>query len=175
MDDIRKIIAMCGSFLTVRDNQIYLVHQSVKDYLCEQASILLFPYGAAMAHYHISNRSLKLLSDRLQRDIYGLCAPGFHINQLRVPDPDPLATVRYSCVYWVDHLHDWQSSDNSNHPDIFQDGGIIDNFLRQHYLHWLEALSLCKSMSQGIFSMAKLEILLQVSTSRQCYLIIKQF
>ncbi|KAK3363996.1 beta transducin-like protein HET-D2Y [Lasiosphaeria hispida] len=163
-DDIRKIIAMCGSFLTVRDNQIYLVHQSVKDYLREQASILLFPCGAAMAHRHISNRSLKLLSDKLRRDIYGLCAPGFPIDQVRVPDPDPLATVRYSCIYWVDHLYDSQSSDNAKQPDVFQDGGIIDNFLRKHYLHWLEALSLCKSTSQGILSMTKLESILQQRT-----------
>jgi hypothetical protein len=173
-DDIRKIIAMCGSFLTVRDNQIYLVHQSVKDYLCEQVSILLFPFGAAMAHYHILNRSLKLLSEKLQHDIYGLCTPGFLINQLRVPDPDPLATVRYSCVYWVDHLYDSLSSDNIKRPDVFQDGGVIDNFLRKHYLHWLEALSLCKSTPQGIFSMAKLESILQVSSTQRCHLFIEQ-
>ncbi|KAK4652678.1 HNWD NOD-like receptor pc3 [Podospora pseudocomata] len=160
-ENVHKIVAKCGSFLTVRDNQIYLVHQSAKDYLSDKASPLLFPSGVAMTHHHISDRSLKLLSDKLQRDVYGLCAPGFSIDHVRVPDPDPLATVRYSCVYWVDHLCNWQSSDDSKHPDIFQDGGIVDDFLRQHYLHWLEALSLCKSMPQGILSMAKLESILQ--------------
>jgi hypothetical protein len=161
--NVLKIVAKCGSFLTVRDDQIYLVHQSAKDYLSDQASALLFPCGAAMTHHDISNRSLKLLSDKLRRDVYGLRAPGFPIDQVSVPDPDPLATVRYSCVYWVDHLFDSQSTDNTRHPDIFQDGGVIDDFLRQHYLHWLEALSLCRSMSQGIRSMAKLESILQVS------------
>ena len=28
----------------------------------------------------------------------GLEAPGFPIDTVRVPDPDPLAVVRYSCV-----------------------------------------------------------------------------
>nr|AAL37301.1 beta transducin-like protein HET-D2Y [Podospora anserina] len=160
-ENIQKIVAKCGSFLTVRDNQIYLVHQSAKDYLSDQASPLLFPSGVAVTHHDISDRSLKLLSGKLQRDRYGLCIPGFSIDHVRVPDPDPLATVRYSCVYWVDHLCNWQSSDDSKHPNIFQDGGIVDSFLRQHYLHWLEALSLCKSMPQGILSLAKLESILQ--------------
>jgi hypothetical protein len=48
-DDAREIVSMCGSFLTVRDNQVYLVHQSAKDYLSERASSLLFPCGAAIA------------------------------------------------------------------------------------------------------------------------------
>ncbi|KAK4656868.1 HNWD NOD-like receptor pc15 [Podospora pseudocomata] len=160
-ENIQKIVAKCGSFLTVRDNQIYLVHQSAKDYLSDQASPLLFPSGVAVTHHDISDRSLKLLSGKLQRDVYGLFIPGYPIDHVRVPDPDPLATVRYSCVYWVDHLCNWQSSDDSKHPDIFQDSGIVDDFLRQHYLHWLEALSLCKSMPQGILSLARLESILQ--------------
>nr|CAL30216.1 HET-D [Podospora anserina] len=161
-ENIQKIVAKCGSFLTVRDNQIYLVHQSAKDYLSDQASPLLFPSGVAVTHHDISDRSLKLLSGKLQRDRYGLCIPGFSIDHVRVPDPDPLATVRYSCVYWVDHLCNWQSSDDSKHPNIFQDGGIVDSFLRQHYLHWLEALSLCKSMPQGILLLVKLSITSQL-------------
>ncbi|KAK4107651.1 hypothetical protein N656DRAFT_719744, partial [Canariomyces notabilis] len=78
---------------------------------------------------------------------------------------DPLAAVRYACVYWIDHLYDWQSRKNTNHLDVFQDGGVIDDFLRQHYLHWLEALALCRSMSQGVLSMAKLESILQVGST----------
>jgi hypothetical protein len=106
------------------------------------------------------------MSGSLQRDIYSLGAPGSSIDDAKLPDPDPLAVAWYACIYWVDHLHDWQSNDNIKHPDVFQDGGIIGDFLRQHYLHWLEALSLCRSMSQGISSMTKLENFLQVSTSR---------
>ena len=30
---VEKIVAMCGSFLTIRDDRVYLVHQSAKDYL----------------------------------------------------------------------------------------------------------------------------------------------
>jgi hypothetical protein len=41
----------------------------------------------------------------------------------------------------------------------------VGGFLRKEYLHWLEALSIRKSISQGIAAMLKLEGLLQVSNS----------
>lgn len=163
---LKDIIGLCGSFLTLRERTISFVHQSAKDFLLGEAVREIFPSGIEDIHHTVFSRSLHIMSGTLQRDIYSLGAPGSSINDTKLPDPDPLASTRYACVYWVDHLHDWQSSDNIKHPDVFQDGGIIDGFLRQHYLHWLEALSLCRSMPQGIFSMAKLESILQVSPTR---------
>ncbi len=68
------------------------------------------------------------------------------------PGLDPLAAAccACACVYWVGHLYDWQSSDNKvskTQMIFFLKSGIIDNLLRQHYLHGLKALSLRKSMS----------------------------
>ncbi|KAK3364027.1 WD40-repeat-containing domain protein [Lasiosphaeria hispida] len=161
---LAEIVGLCGSFLTLRERVISFVHQSAKDFLVQNASQEIFPSGLQDTHHSIFSRSLRVMTSMLRRDIYSLRAPGYPINHVKQPKPDPIAAVRYACVYWVDHLHDWQSSDNAKHPDVFQDGGTIDNFLRQHYLHWLEALSLCRSMSQGILSMAKLERLLQQRT-----------
>jgi len=33
LEDLERIINMCGSFLTIRDNYVYFIHQSAKDYL----------------------------------------------------------------------------------------------------------------------------------------------
>jgi hypothetical protein len=93
-------------------------------------------------------------------DMYSLDALGFPIDQVKQPKPDLLATVRYSCVYWVNHL--CASSENAGQDDGLQDSGAIDNFVRKKYLYWLEALSLCRSMSDGVVSMAKLEALIEV-------------
>ncbi len=41
-----------------------------------------------------------------------------------------------------------------------QDGGIVHKFLQEKFLHWLEALSLLGSMSEGGLAMLKLERLL---------------
>jgi hypothetical protein len=69
----------------------------------------------------------------------------------------------YSCVYWVDHLCDWDSGKSVKHRDDIQDGGAVNKFLRVKYLYWLEALSLLRRVSEGVLSMDKLEGLLQVS------------
>jgi len=162
---LTEIIGLCGSFLTLRKRTISFIHQSAKEFLLGEAAHELFPSGIEDTHHTIFSQSLHLMSGTLHRDIYSLSSPGSSINGATLPDPDPLAAARYACAYWVDHLGDWQSSDNTKQQDVFQDGGAIDAFLRQHYLHWLEALSLCRSMSQGVLSMAKLDSILQVSSN----------
>ncbi|KAF3282807.1 hypothetical protein TWF970_001542 [Orbilia oligospora] len=62
-------------------------------------------------------------------------------------DPDPLASIRYSCVYWIDHFSLAEPSkgdDNSR-----EEKGIL-GFLKVHFLHWLEALSLIGKIQEGI-------------------------
>jgi hypothetical protein len=159
-ESLRVIVTSCGSFLTIRDDIIYFVHQSAKDFL---VSNTIFPSQSEQAHYTIFSRSLLITSKTLRRDIYGLGALGYPIEQVAQPDPDPLAVSRYACIYWIDHLClcDWNPSSSENYKDL-QDGGILDRFLREKYLYWLEALSLCKSMSKGVLSMTKLETLMQV-------------
>ena len=74
----------------------------------------IFPSGINTVHYSIFSRSLHAMPNKLCRDIYGLHSPGCSIDQAKQPEPDPLAAVRYSCVYWVDHLcecdQSWSSS-----------------------------------------------------------------
>ncbi|KAK4119882.1 hypothetical protein N657DRAFT_674577 [Parathielavia appendiculata] len=142
---LADIVGRCGSFLKLRDRErtISFVHQSAKDFLLKQARDEIFPSGIEDVHRTIFSRSLGVMGITLRRDIYNLGAPGFSIDKVRPPDPDPLAAVRYSCVYWIDHLRDY--------------GGSIDTFLREKYLHWLEALSLQKSLANGVASMLSLE------------------
>ncbi len=109
-------------------------------------------------HYTIFSRSLYAMSI-LRRDMYNLKTPGLPIEQVKPPEPDPLAATRYSCVYWIDHLYDGRTERMEEH---FQDNGAIDKFFRGKYLYWLEALSLIGSISNGVFSMIKVEGLVQV-------------
>ena len=162
VESLQEIIGLCGSFLTIRKDTIYFVHQSAKDYLLTKASVKIFPYGREEAHYVIFSRSLQVMSRALRRDMYSLHTLGYPTKRVRQPDPDPLAASRYSCVYWVDHFCDWNSNSSTNYSINLQDRGSIDSFIRKKYLYWLEALSLCKSMSEGVVSMTKLEALIQV-------------
>src|SRR5262249_16227404 len=109
-------------------------------------------------HHSIFSRSLQIMSAKLKRDMYSLGQPGFPIDQVKQLEPDLLSPARYSCVYWVDHL---VSCDPAKFADDLRDGGSIDTFLSQKFLYWLEALSLCKSMSEGVHAMKKLEAITQ--------------
>ncbi|KAH6883570.1 NACHT domain-containing protein, partial [Thelonectria olida] len=162
---ISKITSMCGSFLTIRDNVVYIIHQSARDFLL--ANTYLFPSGMREQHYAMFSRSLEALSRTLRRDIYSLRAPGFPIDQVTPPHPDPLTSTRYSCIYWVDHLCDSNPAQRKRHGEALQDGGAINTFLREKYLYWLEALSLLRSMSAGVMAMQKLEALVGTMETRQ--------
>ena len=78
-----------------------------------------------------------------------------------VPDPDPLGSIRYSCMFWVDHLC---KADDQDRGKELSDNGAIFAFLREHFLHWLESLSLIHKLSDGVLSIKKL-----LHTVRVCH------
>jgi hypothetical protein len=161
LDSVQEIIGLCGSFLTLRNNTVYFVHQSAKDFLITKASNKVFPDGAECIHQDIFQKSLTVLQKTLRRDMYNLQAPGYPIEDIKPPILDPLATSRYPCIYWIDHFCDFKCKALA-HSATDQDARTIDTFLRQKYLYWLEALSLCRSITKGVVSMSKLWDLVQV-------------
>jgi hypothetical protein len=161
-DDVREIISLCGSFLTLRGDSVYFVHQSAKDFLLAEAYNEVFPDGTEDVHRAIFSKSLAVLSSTLHRDMYNLKEPGFPIENAKPAGPDPLAASRYSCVNWIDHLCDSKPSSWASSGSGLQVAGVIDGFLRKKYLYWLEGLSLCKSIAKGVVSIAKLRHLVEV-------------
>jgi hypothetical protein len=160
-NDVREIIDLCGSFLTVREDTVYFVHQSAKDFLFEKASNKVFPNGTEEIHRAIFLRSLAHLSSVLHRDMYSLKALGSAVKNVKPPHPDPLAASHYPCIYWIDHLHESKPKFLADSDADFQMRAVY-NFLREKYLYWLEGLSLCKSLGVGVVLMTKLWLLLQV-------------
>jgi hypothetical protein len=161
LESLGEIVGLCGSLLTVREDTIYVVHQSAKDYLLTHAIDEIYPSGQEDTHYSIFSKSLQVLSKTLRRDIYNLQAPGYPIAQVQQPQPDPLVASRYSCIYWVDHLYDSRPNSTISHK-LLQCRRDVGTFLKDKFLYWLEALSICRSISEGLVSIAKLEALLQV-------------
>lgn len=53
----RTIVRKCGSLLTVKEEMVYLTHQSVKDYLHKNYESRLYPAGMAQGHADTSRRS----------------------------------------------------------------------------------------------------------------------
>lgn len=98
-ESLVEIIGLCGSFLTLREHIISFVHQSAKDYLVEHASAKIFLDGCTKEQQRIVSQSIEAMGKALQRDIYGLQHLGCSISKVEHPDPDPLASIRYTCVY----------------------------------------------------------------------------
>ena len=167
MENMKNIVAMCGSILTIQDGHVYLIHQSVKDYLVgkegDNANDKIFPSGLANVHRAIFSRSLQAMTT-LRRDIYNLRHHGRLIDDVVRPDPDPLAAVRYSCIHWVNHLCEGiANSSSAQYHFELNDDGKVSHFLKRHFLYWLEASSLLGAMSDAVLSVTKLESLLRVS------------
>ncbi|QKD50386.2 uncharacterized protein FOBCDRAFT_197794 [Fusarium oxysporum Fo47] len=60
----------------------------------QEAATIVFPSGRAQGHRNIFLRSIEATSKTLKRNIYGLRYPGFSIDKLDIPSPDPLTSVR---------------------------------------------------------------------------------
>ncbi|KAF5536696.1 heterokaryon incompatibility protein het-E-1 [Fusarium napiforme] len=96
-DDVKDAIASCGSFLILQDEEVFFVHQSAKEFLIYQCYETLFPRGMSYQHIHIFSRSVEAMENTLRQDVYELGSPGAR-NPVQVPNPDPLASIRYSSM-----------------------------------------------------------------------------
>jgi hypothetical protein len=125
-------------------------------------SARIFPDGHADGHRTIVIRSIAAMNKVLRKDICSLGRPDFCIIDDQTPQSDPLKSILYSCVYWIDHLCEMAS----DHDRIgLCDNGSIDAFWKNHFLHWLEALSLTRSISESVAAISKLASLLEVIQS----------
>jgi hypothetical protein len=77
------------------------------------------------------------------------------IDQVTLGDCLPVE-VRYACRYWVYHVEE------SKEP--LRDQDAVYTFLRKHFLHWLEALSLMGRVSDSIKLIGSLQSVATVSS-----------
>lgn len=160
---IYQAIGFCGSFLTVRDNQVYIIHQSAKDYLSDEVASTLLPSPADI-HGAILSQSVQAMSATLRRNSYNLSSPSLPTNEIKAPNPDPLEAIRYSCIYWIDHFCDiYNHSDGQSQNQVDDEKcQMVLLFLRKYFLYWLEALGLLGHIQDSVLSIIRLGNLLKV-------------
>lgn len=110
-------------------------------------------------HDHLSTRSIAMIRSPqgLHRDIASLDTPGacisenFLNSQAELIRRDKIAGIRpelkYACRFWGRHLN---LSNSSQHPS-----GCTLSFLKEHFLHWLEALSVMGKVFDGLATVVK--------------------
>lgn len=166
----RTIDNMVGQLLSVmnipsdKSAPIRPLHLSFRDFLLDSEKRQINPFWVdeAETHERLAIKCLELLlgSGHLKTNICGIEMPGTpraDISRQKILDCLP-AEVQYACLYWIHHLKE------SGHT--VQDGDQAHRFLEDHFLHWLEALSLIKRVPETIGLMAELERVVDVSCQR---------
>lgn len=136
---------------------VRLLHPSFRDFLLDEKRCLdlTLRVDERQRHKALAESCLRLMSSKLKRDICVMRAPDLLVQGM---DSSLLEhyippEVQYACLYWVQHL---QRSGAQLYDQVYQ-------FLQDHLLHWLEALSWMKKTSEGVLAIFSLEALVQVS------------
>lgn len=160
-EDITRTLDDLHSILDIPDDPTRPIrlHPSFRDFLiskkrCNDAH---FQVDEKHAHRTLVTSCIRLMSVSLKQDICGVCAPGMlatHIRNGLVEQCLP-PEVQYACLHWVQHLQKSgvQLCDNDE----------VHQFLQVHLLHWLEALSWMRKISEGIHAITFLGSITLVS------------
>ncbi|GKZ76439.1 hypothetical protein AnigIFM56816_006703 [Aspergillus niger] len=158
-DKIRMMLKNLTSVLVVPeddDSQVSLFHLSFRDYLvdpnrCKDRDILIDEKEANEKLFH---RCMDILhvKGNLRRNICNIQHPGtaaIEVSQETINEHLPLE-VQYACWYWGTHI-------NSGGPLQPEQAAQLLVFLKEHFTHWLEALSLTRLMRLASPTMTELK------------------
>ncbi|KAJ0146221.1 D-xylose 1-dehydrogenase [Fusarium oxysporum f. sp. albedinis] len=149
IDEVTTRLRMLHSVLDVPENidsPVRLLHLSFRDYLIDPENKETFEFWVdeKLVHRKLAKHCLHVMCGTLRENICGLPFPGMYrsavdVQQVKERIPPEL---QYACMYWVHH---------QTKVDLEPDG-INDtcDFLKTHFLHWLEALSLLGRISESI-------------------------
>lgn len=147
-----------------RKSPIRLLHPSFRDFLLarERCRDDRFWIDRKLAHANFAQNCLRLLFKALKRNMCNFESSG-HLARKIWSDQVEIClpkSVQYACCYWVAHV---EQVDFDHRNEIgLSDNGHVHSFFQQHFLHWLEALTLIRRISEGRKMMAKLQNLFNV-------------
>jgi hypothetical protein len=162
------MVRRCGSFLTIREETIYFIHQSAKDYFASGDGRRILPVDELEEYGKIVHRSLDTMSHLLRKDMYDLEKRGT-TAEIGANNGvyGPLIQIEYMCHYWVRHLIYYTDSSSVQENQVLLDNGEVHKFLQNHFLHWIEALALIGQLAEGILMIRDLESKINVSILRR--------
>ncbi|KAI8628093.1 hypothetical protein F5Y19DRAFT_153220 [Xylariaceae sp. FL1651] len=142
------------------DIPIRLYHKSLHDFLVDPQRRDGCPFwiDEKITHKRLATNCLRLMNEHLRADICAIQWPGTRrsaISSQRINTYLP-PELQYACQYWVYHTQ--QAGDR------VYDGDQVHGFLKQHFLHWLEALALIGQFSKS-FQLKSLQALLNDENS----------
>ncbi|POR34530.1 Vegetative incompatibility protein HET-E-1 [Tolypocladium paradoxum] len=157
-------LSMLHSVLSIPQSAkspVSLLHLSFRDFLLdpEKQDTNLFWIDEARAHIKMASNCLRIMKESLRVDICGLRSSKRGVSTIdyqKINECIP-AEVQYACLHWVFHLHGARS--------CVGDFGEACLFLKNHFLHWIEALSLMRRAPESIGMIRRLQGLIQTNLS----------
>lgn len=159
--DTSETIAELHSILDIPEKHnrpLRLHHDSFRSFLlnenrCRERAMTV---NEQQAHSQLAKGCFEVLSSILKEDVCGQRVPGVlvsdvktsHVQQCLPPE------AQYACLYWVRHL--------IPSGQRLLDDGYMHQFLREHALHWMEAMSWMGKTSEAIEAMTLLESITDV-------------
>ncbi|KAL6239950.1 hypothetical protein BDW75DRAFT_236188 [Aspergillus navahoensis] len=132
---------------------ISILHLSFREFLLYPESD--FYVDKEQVNARITSHCLRVMGKYLKRDICRLKSFSTRRADIRSETTEQYIPegLRYSCRYWVFHLT--QSKPSISDMEIF-------SFLEEHFLHWLEVMSLMGVLSETLEMMVTLKESIQV-------------
>jgi len=170
-NNINKRLDRLHSVLNIPDNlctPVRLLHLSFRDFLLDPKKKKSSPFwiDEKEVHQNITAQCLKVMQHSLRKNICNL--PSFGTQRIEI-DTYSInqylpSELQYSCRYWAQHLT--QSKDPGTEM------GEAFLFLQEHFLHWVEAMSILGIISEVVGIINTLQSVIQVSFCGKFYVII---
>ncbi|KAJ5493959.1 hypothetical protein N7463_010046 [Penicillium fimorum] len=147
-DDIKCRLDQLHSVLTVPsdfDEPVRLLHLSFRDFLLDHhRDNSEFWINSKDTNQRLAAACLRIMHNNLKKKICNLSSEGTEYNDIKKGSIQETINpeLRYACRYWVHHLV--QCSDLAR---MIEDTFL---FLKTHFLHWVEALSLLRFTSETL-------------------------
>lgn len=146
-----------------RDLPVRILHLSFRNFLVRSQSRFLV--DEPKKHMDIAMRCLITMRGRLKKNICNLKGYGIQrteIDAMSIHQHLP-PELQYSCRYWVHHL-----AQSKNFAAAIEE---IFLFLREHFIHWMEAMSILGVVSEVLEIIDQLQLVISVSFYRKTYVI----
>jgi hypothetical protein len=137
------------------DDSVSTFHASFPDCIGDSTRSHHHFISPSKSHQHLAKNCLSLMNTSLKENICGI--QGRPRND-EIAD-DVIRTnisegLAYACEYWSFHLIAASKDEIRNSDDIREP---LDEFLREHVLHWIECLGLLKRLSVAVKTLRMIE------------------
>lgn len=158
LDSFQSVLSVPKNTPAEQEKPVRILHLSFRDFLVS-SSESKFRVDERVKHKEIAGFCFKIMKLHLKKNMCKLNSPaaeraGIDPQAIRHLFPSEFG---YACRYWVNHFENGEISN--------KEVGDLMVFLKEHFLHWVEAMSLLGLISEVVGVIHRLQVAFSVSCS----------